>query len=416
MHSIDHLRADDPVIASLVEREHARQAASLNLIAAESTAPESVLEALGSSMNNKAVEGYPGRRFHRGCEVVDEMESIAIERAKALFGAGHANVQPHSGVNANMAVYQTILKPGDHVLAMSLSQGGHLSHGAGASITGSIYNFRHYSVRRDTELIDYDEVRDLARSHRPRLIIAGGSSYPRLIDYGLLRSIADEVSALFMVDMAHVAGLVAAGLVPSPVAHAQFVTTTFAKTLIGPRGGMVLCGAEHAKALDRGLFPGTQGSATMNQIAAKAVCLLLATTEPFRATQASTMANAAAVAHTLRGRGHRLVAGGTDNHLVLVDLRPRGLTGARAEAALEATGIIVNRNAIPYDPQPVMVTSGIRLGGPGPSLRGLRVVEMREIAGLMDEVLVDSPSEQVVARARSRIGELLAQFPLWANQ
>src|SRR5262245_3797189 len=375
MTALPAVEYDDPVVTGLIEREAARQNATLNLIAAESTAPPAVLRALGSVFNNKPAEGYPGKRYHRGCGIADELEQLAIDRAKALFGSQHANVQGHSGVQANVAVYAAILKPGDPVLGMSLPHGGHLSHGASASMTGLLYDFRHYGVRADTEQIDFDEVRDLAQEHRPRLIVAGGSSYPRLIDYALLRSIADEVGAYLLVDMSHISGLVAGGVIPSPVPHAHFVTTTTYKSLLGPHGGVVLCGADRAAALDRAVFPGTQGTPSMGQIAAKAVCFAFAATEPFREIQRAIVENAAILARCLRDAGFRLVSGGTHNHLVLVDLRTKGLTGDRAELALERIGIIANRNPIPFDPAPIKQTSGLRLGTPGVSLRGIREPE-----------------------------------------
>ncbi len=402
---------DDPVVSTLIEREAARQDATLNMVAAESTAPPAVLRALGSVFNNKPAEGYPGRRYHRGCEVADELEELAIARATELFGAGHANVQPHSGVQANVAVYAALLAPGDRVVSMDLRHGGHLSHGASASITGAIYDFRQYGVRADTELIDYDQVRDVSLAHRPRLIVAGGSSYPRAIDYALLRSIADEVAAPLLVDMSHISGLVAAGVLPSPVPHAQFVTSTTYKTLLGPHGGIVLCDAEHAKAIDRAVFPGTQGTPSMGQIAGKAVCFAYARTGEFRDIQQATVDNAAALAGALADAGFRSVSGGTDNHLVLLDLRENGLTGDRAEAALEAVGIVCNRNAIPFDPAPIRQTSGIRIGTPGVSLRGMRRPEILEIAGLIATILHSIDDARVAARAREQVAALCRRFP-----
>jgi glycine hydroxymethyltransferase len=412
MTAIPALEFDDPVVTDLIERESVRQNATLNLIAAESTAPPAVLRALGSVFNNKPAEGYPARRYHRGCELADELELVAVERAQSLFGSEHANVQVHSGVGANMAVYAAILEPGDRVVSMSLRHGGHLSHGANASLTGKLYDFRQYGVRADTEQIDYDEVRDLAREHRPKLIVAGGSSYPRRIDYALLRSIADSAGAALLVDMSHISGLVAAGVIPSPVPHAQFVTTTTYKSLLGPHGGVILCGAEHAAAIDRAVFPGTQGTPTMGQVAAKAVCFAYARTEPFREIQHAIVANAAVLGAVLADAGYRLVSGGTDNHLVLLDLRPMGLTGDVAETALEAVGILGNRNAIPFDPAPIRQTSGLRLGTPGTSLRGMREPEMRRIGVLIAATLGAIDDEDVAARVRSEVAELAAAFPL----
>jgi glycine hydroxymethyltransferase len=403
---------DDPVVTDLIEREAARQNATLNMVAAESTAPPAVLRAVGSVFNNKPAEGYPGRRYHRGCELADELETLTVERAKALFGSEHANVQVHSGVQANVAVYAAILQPGDHVVSMSLRHGGHLSHGATASITGLMYDFRQYGVRADTEQIDLDEVRDLAMEHQPKLIVAGGSSYPRLIDYAGLRSIADEVGAYLLVDMSHISGLVAGGVIPSPIPHAQFVTTTTYKSLLGPHGGIVLCGAEHAAAIDRAVFPGTQGTPSMAQIAGKAVCLAFAQTEEFREIQRAIVANAAVLGSVLADAGHRLVSGGTDIHMVLVDLRPKGLTGDIAETALESVGIICNRNAIPFDTAPIKVTSGIRIGTPGTSLRGMREAEMRQIGALIVETLDAIGDEGVATRVRAEVADLAARFPL----
>ncbi len=402
----------DPVVMALIDREATRQDATLNMIAAESTATPAVLAALGSVFNNKPAEGYPGRRYHRGCSIVDELEELTIRRATELFGAEHANVQVHSGVQANVAVYSALLKPGDPVLAMSLRHGGHLSHGASASITGAFYDFKHYGVRPDTELIDYDEVRDLARGHRPKLIVAGGSSYPRVIDYALLRTIADEVDAPLLVDMSHIAGLVAAGVLPSPVPHAQVVTSTTYKTLLGPHGGFILCGTDHASAIDRAVFPGTQGTPSMGQIAGKAVCFAYAATDAFRDTQRATIENAAALAGSLTDAGFRLVSGGTDNHLVLVDLRPKGLTGDIAEEALEAVGILCNRNPIPFDPAPIRQTSGIRIGTPGVSLRGIRRPEIEEIGGLIRDVLGSIDDEATAGRAARHVSDLCRRFPL----
>ena len=402
----------DPVVADLIDREAARQNATLNMVAAESTAPAAVLEAVGSVFNNKPAEGYPGKRYHRGCGIADELELLAVERATALFGSEHANVQPHSGVQANVAVYAAILEPGDRVVSMSLRHGGHLSHGATASITGLMYDFKQYGVRSDTEQIDYDEVRDLAKEHQPRLIVGGGSSYPRLIDYALLRSIADEVGAFLLVDMSHISGLVAGGIIPSPVPHAQFVTTTTYKTLLGPHGGVILCGAEHTASIDRAIFPGTQGTPSMAQIAGKAVCFAYAQTEEFREIQRAIVANAVVLGEVLAAAGYRLVSGGTDVHMVLVDLRPKGLTGDVAEAALESVGIICNRNAIPFDTAPIRVTSGLRIGTPGTSLRGMREAETRRTAELIVETLDAIGDETVASRVRAEVTDLAAAFPL----
>ena len=402
---------NDPIVASLIERETERQRTTLNMIAAESTSPAPVLAALGSVFNNKTAEGYPGRRYHRGCGIADELELLTVDRAKALFRAAHANVQVHSGVNANLAVYDAVLQPGDPVLSMNLSHGGHLSHGAAASLTGRVYGFTHYGVRRDSEQIDYDEVRELAKRHRPKLIVAGGSSYPRLIDYELLRAIADEVSAYLLVDMAHIAGLVAADIIPSPVPHADFVTMTTYKTLMGPHGGIVLCRGQHSRALDRAVFPGTQGAPAMSQIAAKAVCLKFATTKSFTKIQEATVEIAKVLAASLEERGYRPVSGGTDNHLVLIDLRSKGLGGDHVETVLEGVGILVNRNVIPFDPAPIRVTSGLRIGAAGLAIRGMGRAEATEIAAVIDRVLVGSDRRLATRKARERVLELCRQFP-----
>ncbi len=406
------LRRDDPEIWDLVERERRRQRDTLNLIASENSAPASVMEALGSVFGNKTAEGYPGRRYHRGNAVTDEMETLAVERAKALFGADHANVQAHGGVNANLAVYQAVLQPGDRVVSLDLSHGGHLSHGASASITSRILDVRHYGVRRDTEQIDLDEVRTISREHRPKMIVTGGSSYPRRIDYEGFRQVADEVGAYLLVDAAHIAGLVAAGVLPSPVPHADFVTFTTYKTLNGPHGGIVLCRAEHAKAVDRAIFPGTQGAPSVSQIAAKAVALHLATTAGFREVQARTVANAQTLAAALAARGFRIVTGGTDTHQVLVDLRPKGLTGDVAEVRLEAVGLLVNRNVIPFDPESTRTTSGIRIGTPGVTVRGFADAEMETVAALIDAALTGTSDAGPDPRIVTEVARLCAAHPL----
>ena len=403
------LAADDPAVAALVRREAERQRTTLDLIASEGPSPAAVREALGSAFDDKTAEGYPGRRFHRGTAIADELEQLAIERAKRLFAADHANVQPHSGVNANLAVYQAMVAPGDAVLGMRLAHGGHLSHGDPASITGRVYRFAHYAVRRDDERIDLDEVRDLAREHRPRLIVAGGSSYPRAIDYAAFRAIADEVGARLWVDMAHIAGLVAAGELPSPVPHADVVTCTTYKTLLGPHGGLLLARAEHARAIDRAIFPGTQGAPAMSQIAAKAVCLELAGGESFRATQRRTIRLAAGLADELAGRGFRIVTGGTDTHMVLVDLRTRGHTGDVAEAALERIGLLTNRNLIPFDPETPARTSGLRIGTPGVAVRGMDAPDAADLAALIDDALQPDPDLGELSR---RVHALVERYPL----
>jgi len=410
------LQHADPAVASLIDAERERQESTLNLIAAENTAPAAVLEALGSCFNNKTAEGYPGRRYHTGCGVADELEKLAVDRAKALFGAGHANVQPHSGVNANLAVYGAVLKPGDTILSMKLSHGGHLSHGDAASITGRIFRAAHYGVSPGTERLDYDAIREQALRLRPRMLVAGASSYPRLIDYPALRAIADEVSAYLLVDMAHIAGLVAARAIPSPVPHAHFVTFTTYKTLMGPHGGVILCPAEFARQIDRSVFPGTQGTPTLSLVAAKAVCFHRAAQEEFRTVQARTLKTAALLAAELSRRGYRPVSGGTDNHLVLIDLRGKGLTGDRAEAALEAAGILGNRNVIPFDPESTQVTSGLRFGTPGICTRGMGEEETRHIAGWIDRILSKPDDRSVQQAVRREVRGLCRRFPLQPNR
>ena len=405
----DSLARLDPNLASLIAAEAERRAETIDLIASESEPSAPILEALGSVFAAKTAEGYPGRRYHRGTVHADAVEQLAIDRVMALFGADHANVQPSSGVNANLAVYRALLKPGDAVLALQLAHGGHLSHGDKASITGAVYRFEHYGVRADTEQIDLDEVRDLARRHQPRLIVTGGSSYPRAIDYAGFGEIAREVGARLLVDMAHVAGLVAAGELPSPVPHADAVTFTTYKTMLGPHGGVILSTAEHAKAIDRAIFPGTQGAPDFGRIAAKAACFGIAAGDGFRATQRAIRANAAILADELRQRGDRLVSGGTDNHMVLVDLRSRGLTGDTAEVALEAAGILTNRNVIPFDPGTPDRPSGLRLGTTSCAQRGMGEPEMREVAGLIDLVLRDPGA---VAGLTGRSADLARRFPM----
>jgi glycine hydroxymethyltransferase len=407
-----YIAETDPAVAALIQKERQRQETTLNLIAAENTAPTAVLEALGSSFNNKTAEGYPGRRYHTGCQVTDEMEQLAVGRAKTLFGAGHANVQPHSGVSANLAVYGAMLNPGDKILSMKLSHGGHLSHGDAASITGRVFQPSHYGVSPETERLDYDAIRDMALEIRPKMLVAGASSYPRLIDYPILRSIADEVSAFFLVDMAHIAGLVAAKVIPSPVPHAHFVTFTTYKTLMGPHGGVILCTADFAKKIDRSVFPGTQGTPTLSLVAAKAVCFHLAATPKFRTVQERTLRTAALLAGELGTSGYRPVSGGTDNHMVLVDLRGKGLKGDRAEEALEVAGILCNRNVIPFDPESTLVTSGLRFGTPGISSRGMGVEEVKMIAGWIDQILSKPVDPSIQRWVREKVKNLCRRFPL----
>jgi glycine hydroxymethyltransferase len=406
----------DPDIAKALREEAQRQHRNLELIASENFVSEAVLEAMGSVMTNKYAEGYPGRRYYGGCEVVDVAEELAIARARELFGTEHANVQPHSGAQANMAVYFTVLKPGDVVLGPNLSHGGHLTAGSPVNYSGKFYTIVPYGVRRDTERIDLDEVRDLAKRHRPKLIIAGGSAFPRAIDFVPFGGIAREVEALLMADIAHPAGLVAAGLHPSPVGIADFVTTTTHKTLRGPRGGMVMCRGAHAAALDKTVMPGVQGGPLMHIIAAKAVAFREALAPEFKTYQRQIVANAAALAAALQGHGYRLVSGGTDTHLLLVDLSPRGLTGKDAQEALDRAWITVNKNTIPYETKSPMVTSGIRIGTPAVTTRGMREPEMALIARHIDRVLSNLGSASVEADVRGQVQELTARFPLYPER
>ena len=410
---MSHLASVDPDIAAAIRAETARQEDGLELIASENFVSLAVLEAAGSVMTNKYAEGYPGKRYYGGCEFVDVAESLAIERAKALFGAEHVNVQPHSGAQANMAVYVAMLKPGDTILGMNLAHGGHLTHGHPLNFSGKYFTIVPYGVRPQDERLDYDELAALARQHRPKLIVVGASAYSRRFDFERVRTIADETGSLVMTDMAHIAGLVAAGEHPTPVPFSDFVTTTTHKTLRGPRGGMVLCKAAYAKDLDRALFPGVQGGPLMHIIAAKAVCLKEAATPAFRDYQRQIVRNAARLAAGIAAAGFRLVSGGTDNHLMLVDVFSRGLTGKVAEAALGRAGITVNKNAIPFDTQPPMTASGIRIGTPAVTTRGLGESEMDVIAGLIARVLA-APDDDSVARAvRADVQALCRKFPLY---
>jgi glycine hydroxymethyltransferase len=406
----------DPEIAKTIRAETERQSRNLELIASENFVSEAVLEAVGSVLTNKYAEGYPGKRYYGGCEVVDVAEELAIARAKTLFGAEHVNVQPHSGSQANMAVYFSLLKPGDTVLAPNLAHGGHLTAGSPMNFSGKLYTIVAYGVRRDTELIDLDQVRDLAQRHRPKLIITGGSAFPRAIDFKPFREIADEVGAALMADIAHPAGLVAAGLHPTPIPHADFVTTTTHKTLRGPRGGMVMCRQRYAKDLDRTVLPGIQGGPLMHVIAAKAVAFLEAQAPEWRAYQGQIVRNARALADALQGKGYRLVSGGTDTHLMLVDLTPKRITGKDAQEALDRAWITVNKNGIPFDTTGPTVTSGIRLGTPAVTTRGMKEAEMARIATLIDRVLTNLGNTSVEAAVRSEVQELTAGFPLYAER
>ena len=406
----------DPDVAKALREEAQRQHRNLELIASENFVSEAVLEAVGSVLTNKYAEGYPGRRYYGGCEVVDVVEELAIARAKELFGAEHVNVQPHSGAQANMAVYFSVLKPGDVVLGPNLAHGGHLTAGSPVNYSGKFYSIVAYGVRRDTERIDLDEVRDLAGKHRPKLVIAGGSAFPRAIDFGPFGEIAREVDAVLMADIAHPAGLVAAGLHPSPVGIADFVTTTTHKTLRGPRGGMIMCGAARAQALDKTVMPGVQGGPLMHVIAGKAVAFREALTPAWRAYQAQIVANARALAEALLARGFRLVSGGTDTHLILVDLTSRAITGKDAQETLDRAWITVNKNTIPFETRSPMVTSGIRLGTPAVTTRGMREPEMAEIAGLIDRALSGLGSASAEARVRDEVQALTNRFPLYPER
>jgi glycine hydroxymethyltransferase len=411
---MSELRDQDPQIFDAIAGERRRQLETLELIASENFASPAVLEAAGSVMTNKYAEGLPGKRYYGGCEFVDVAERLAIERLGKLFEADHANVQAHSGASANLAAYLTASKPGDTLLGMSLAHGGHLTHGHPVSITGQLWNAVQYGVRPEDGRLDYDQVETLARQHHPRLIVAGASAYPRIIDFARLGSLAREVGATLVVDMAHIAGLVAAGLHPSPVPHADLVTSTTHKTMRGPRGGFVLCRAALAEKLDKSVFPGLQGGPLMHVIAAKAVCFGEALTEAFRAYQGRVVANAQALARGLMTRGFDLVSGGTDNHLLLVDLRRRGMTGKTAEEALHRARITVNKNAVPNDPQKPWVTSGIRLGTPALTTRGFGVEEMDAIAGWIARVLEAADEPGRAREVESQVLELCRAYPLFA--
>jgi glycine hydroxymethyltransferase len=409
------LRQADPALADAIEAEIRRQTEGLELIASENIVSPAVLDAMGSALTNKYAEGYPGKRYYGGCQFVDVAEQLAIDRAKALFGAEHANAQPHSGAQANMAVYFAFIEPGATVLGMNLSHGGHLTHGSPVNFSGRFYHVVPYGVREDTGRIDYDEVRDLARRNHPAMIIAGASAYSRVIDFAAFGEIAREAGARLMVDMAHIAGLVAAGVHPSPVPHADAVTTTTHKTLRGPRGGLILSRAEHAAAINKQVFPGIQGGPLMHVIAAKAVALREAQQPSFAEYARQVVANAQALAAALIERGFRIVSDGTDTHLMLVDLRNRAITGKDAERALGLADITVNKNTVPGETQSPFVTSGIRIGTPALTTRGMREPEMRRIAELIDRVLASAGDETEIRRARGEVHELAGRFPLFAG-
>jgi glycine hydroxymethyltransferase len=406
----------DPEIAAAIAHETKRQADGLELIASENFVSSAVLEAAGSVMTNKYAEGYPGKRYYGGCEFVDVAESLAIARAKALFGADHVNVQPHSGAQANMSVYLTLLNPGDTVLGMNLAHGGHLTHGHPLNFSGKLYTIVPYGVRKDDERIDYDEFEKLADQHKPKMIIVGASAYPRVIDFARMGAVAKRIGAPLMVDMAHIAGLVAGGVHPSPVPHAEFVTTTTHKTLRGPRGGMVLCREPYAKDLDRTVFPGVQGGPLMHIIAAKAVCFKEAASPEFASYQRQLVKNAARLAQSLLSAGFRIVSGGTDNHIVLVDVFSKGITGKVAEAALNSAGITVNKNAIPFDQNPPMVASGVRLGTPAVTTRGMGEADMDLIAEFITRVLASPEDAAVQARVKVEVEALCRKFPLYPER
>ena len=403
----------DPDVWAAIQKEDQRQEQHIELIASENYASPAVMEAQGTQLTNKYAEGYPGKRYYGGCEFVDVAESLAIERARALFGAEHANVQPHSGAQANMSVFLSFLEPGDTILGMNLAHGGHLTHGHPLNFSGKFYKVVPYGVRAEDERLDYDELERLAHEHKPKLVIVGASAYPRVIDFERIAAVSRAVGARMMTDMAHIAGLVAAGVHPSPVPHSDYVTTTTHKTLRGPRGGLILSRGEHAKAIDRSVFPGVQGGPLMHVIAAKAVCFKEALEVSFRAYQAQVAANAKRLAQSLRDEGFRLVSGGTDNHLMLVDVFSKGITGKQAEAALGEAGITVNKNAIPFDKNPPMVASGIRIGTPAVTTRGMQEAEMDRIADLISDALQNSEDASALARIRGEVEQLCREFPLY---
>lgn len=410
------LSRQDPEIAQAIASEAARQHDKVELIASENFVSPAVLEAQGSVLTNKYAEGYPGARYYGGCECVDVVERLAIERAKALFGAEHANVQPHSGAQANTGAYFAFLNPGDTILGMNLAHGGHLTHGSPVNISGKYFKVIPYGVDDVHHRIDYDKLEKLAREHRPNIIVAGASAYPRIIDFERIGRIARELGILFMVDMAHIAGLVAAGLHPSPIPHADIVTTTTHKTLRGPRGGMILCRAQYAKAIDKAIFPGIQGGPLMHVIAAKAVALKEAMSPEFKTYQAQIVKNAAALADALKQHNFSLVSGGTDNHLMLVDVRNRNLTGKAAERLLDDIGVTVNKNSIPNDPAGPMVTSGIRIGTAAVTTRGFVEMDMSEIAAIVTSVLDNPTDESIQSQARARVKALCDRYPLYADK
>lgn len=413
MNFSEELRRVDPEVAEAIVRELDRERTTLDLIASENFTSPAVLAAQGSILTNKYAEGYPRHRYYGGCEFVDVVEDLARERGKQLYGAEHANVQPHSGAQANLAAYFALIKPGDTVLGLHLAHGGHLTHGSRANYSGQLYDFVPYGVNKETELFDYEDILELARRHKPRLIVAGASAYPRQIDFAAFRQIADEVDAMLMVDMAHLAGLVAADVHPNPVPHCEVVTTTTHKGLRGPRSGAIFCRAEHASAIDKAVFPGIQGGPLMHVIAAKAVCFKEASTEEFREYQRRMVANAKVLANSLAERGFKLISGGTDTYLILVDLRGTSMTGRDAEVALDRAGITVNKNTVPFEKMSPSVTSGIRIGTPATTTRGMGEAEMRWVAEMIAAVLEDVTDQRRITEIRGRVRELCEAFPLY---
>jgi len=412
---MEHLRDVDPDVYRAIQQEIERENKKIILIASENIASRAVLEAQGSVMTNKYAEGYPGKRYYGGCEYVDIVERLAIERARTLFGAEHVNVQPHSGTQANMGVYFSVLKPGDTIMGMDLAHGGHLSHGSKVNFSGIFYRVVTYGVDRDRGLIDYDAMRNIALREKPRIIIAGASAYSRTLDFKKFHEIAREVGAYLLADIAHIAGLVATGLHPSPLPFADFVTTTTHKTLRGPRGGMIMCKQEYARAIDKSIFPAIQGGPLMHVIAAKAVALKEAMTPEFKSYQQQVIKNAKRIAEGLKSRGYFIVSGGTDNHLMLVDLRNKGITGKEAEQALDAAGITVNKNTVPFDDKPPLITSGIRIGTPVVTSRGMKEEEMDRIVELIDRVLTNIGKDSVYKEVRDEVEKLCAEFPVYGG-
>ncbi len=410
---METLRRIDPALATIISNEARRQETTIDLIASENYAPPAVLEATGSVLTNKYAEGYPGKRYYAGCEWVDAAEQLAIERCKKLFNAEHANVQPHAGSQANMAAYMAVLKPGDTIMGMSLAEGGHLTHGHAVNFSGTIYKSVQYTLNRDTEMLDFDAIERLAHEHKPKLIITGASAYSRIIDFARFAAIAQSVGALLLADIAHIAGLVAAKLHPNPFPHADLVTSTTHKTLRGPRGGLVMCKAQYAQQVDKAIMPGTQGGPFMNSIAAKAVAFYLALEPAFVEYQQQIINNAQAMAQAFSDLGYRVVAGGTDNHLFVLDVRSKNITGLEAEQALSHAGITVSRSCIPFDPQKPWITSGIRLGTPAITTRGMKTEHMQDIAALIDEVIRHHDNQTIVANIKQRVERMCKEFPIY---